>query len=164
MIIRQIDAEDAEKYLTLNKKLDESGFMLYKPGERQTTVEQQAMMIKRVLSDEHSTILVAESDQQIVGFIGAIGNSVERKKHCAYLALGVAENHRGNGLATELFNHVFAWAKATEMTRLELTVIQENTKAVSLYKKLGFIIEGEKINSLMVNGQAVNEYYMYKIV
>lgn len=40
MIIRPIEASDVEDFLKLSKKIDESGFMLYEPGEREMTVEQ----------------------------------------------------------------------------------------------------------------------------
>ncbi|WP_010531391.1 GNAT family N-acetyltransferase [Lentibacillus jeotgali] len=49
-------------------------------------------------------------------------------------------------------------------TRLELTVIKDNMKAVKLYQKMGFQIEGEKVHSLIIDGQPANEYYMYKLV
>lgn len=56
------------------------------------------------------------------------------------------------------------WAKNKGMTRLGLTVIKNNKKAFHLYRKLGFSLEGEKINSLMINGRPMNEYYMYKLL
>lgn len=40
MKIRHIEEEDAESFIELSKKIDESGFMLLEPGERQTTVKQ----------------------------------------------------------------------------------------------------------------------------
>lgn len=48
--------------------------------------------------------------------------------------------------------------------RLELTVVTENRAAVALYKKDGFLIEGVKKHSLMIDGKAFDEYYMVKIL
>ena len=39
-----------------------------------------------------------------------------------------------------------------------------NERAIRLYKKMGFEIEGTKKHSLFVNGQYVDEYYMAKIL
>lgn len=40
MVIRPIEIGDAEELLELNRRIDESGFMLHEPGERKRTVEQ----------------------------------------------------------------------------------------------------------------------------
>ena len=87
-----------------------------------------------------------------------------QNQHSAYLVLGVLEDYQGQGIATKLFNRVFEWAKEVEITRLELTVIKDNTKAFNLYRKMGFVLEGEKVHSLIINGQPVNEYYLYKLL
>jgi RimJ/RimL family protein N-acetyltransferase len=164
MIIRQIHVNDAEGFVELSKKIDESGFMLYEPGERKTTIEQQRKSIGRILSEKKSIFFVAEVENKLVGFIAALGGDLKRNRHSAYLVLGVLEYYQGQGIATKLFNKVFEWAKEVEVARLELTVIKDNTKAFNLYRKMGFVLEGEKVHSLIINGQPVNEYYLYKLL
>lgn len=164
VIIRPIEVKDAESFLALNKKIDESNFMLFEPGERKTTPEQQRQAIERILSDKSSVFYVAESEEKLVGFIAAIGSHLKRKRHSAYLVLGVLEEYQGQGIASKLFNQIFEWAKEVEITRLELTVIKDNMKAFNLYRKMGFVLEGEKVHSLMIDGQPINEYYLYKLL
>lgn len=164
MIIRPIEVRDAENFLELSKKIDESGFMLYEPGERETTVEQQRKSIEKILFEKNSIFFVAEMESNLVEFIAALGSNLKRNRHSAYLVLGVLENYQGQGIATKLFNHVFEWAKEVEITRLGLTVIKGNTKAFNLYRKMGFVLEGEKVHSLKINGEVVNEYYLYKLL
>jgi Acetyltransferases, including N-acetylases of ribosomal proteins len=48
------------------------------------------------------------------------------------------------------------------LTRLELTVMVHNERAIALYKKMGFEIEGTKKRSMRIDGQYVDEYYMAK--
>lgn len=62
MKIRPIEVEDAESFIELSKKIDESGFMMLEPGERQTTVEQQTRSIERISKDEKSIFYVADVD------------------------------------------------------------------------------------------------------
>ena len=153
MKIRSIEVSDAENFVLLSKKIDESGFMLFEPGERKTTVEQQRKSIERILSEKKSIFFVAETENNLAGFIAALGNDLERNQHSAYLVLGVLEDYQGRGIATQLFNRLFEWAKEVEISRLELTVIKENDKAFNLYKKMGFVLEGEKVHSLKINGE-----------
>lgn len=164
MIIRQIEVRDAEGFVELSKKIDESNFMLFEPGERKTTSEQQRKSIERIIAEENSVFFVAESEHKLVGFMAAIGGDLKRNKHSAYLILGILEEYQAQGIASKLFHQVFEWAKEVEKTRLELTVIKDNMKAFNLYRKMGFVLEGEKIHSLMIDGKPVNEYYLYKLV
>ncbi|WP_339226603.1 GNAT family N-acetyltransferase [Oceanobacillus sp. FSL K6-2867] len=164
MIIRPIAESDAENFLKLSKKIDASGFMLYEPGERDTTVDEQQKSIGRILTEKNTAFFAAEADNKLVGFIAAFGGKVNRNKHSAYLVLGILEEYQGQGIATKLFLRIFEWAKEAGITRLELTVIKDNIKAFQLYRKMGFVIEGEKVNSLMIDGKPVNEYYLYKLV
>ena len=56
------------------------------------------------------------------------------------------------------------WATDHKIHRLELTVMSHNERAVNLYQKMGFKIEGIKQDSLLVNDEYVDEYYMAKIL
>ncbi|MGE8205333.1 N-acetyltransferase family protein [Heyndrickxia sp. NPDC080065] len=164
MIVRPITISDARSFAHLCKEIDESGFMLYEPGERIIDIEKEEQKISRFLEDENSTILVAEENDQLIGYMIAVGGSVKRNRHSAYLVLGVSEKYRGQGVASRLFDKMFAWAKEMGFTRLELTVIKDNDKAFNLYRKMGFVLEGEKVHSLIIDGKPVNEYYLYKLI
>jgi len=45
-----------------------------------------------------------------------------------------------------------------------LTVVTQNKAGLSLYKKMGFEIEGTKRDSLFIDGKYVDEYYMSKLL
>ena len=53
-----------------------------------------------------------------------------------------------------------AWAPGAGVKRLELTVHTSNDRAVSLYRKFGFEIEGTRRSSLLVDGVFKDEYLM----
>ncbi|BAB04145.1 GNAT family N-acetyltransferase [Halalkalibacterium halodurans] len=164
MRIRPIDTLDAEAFLDLSKAVDQTGMMLFEPREKKWTVEQQRKMIDGILGRRNSMTFVAEEYGRLIGYITAIGGNVKRTAHRAYIVVGVREEEQGRGIATELFNRLFNWAKSVDITRLELTVIKDNRKAFQLYQKLGFVLEGEKVHSLMIDGKPVNEYYLYKLL
>ncbi|PDM37012.1 N-acetyltransferase, partial [Bacillus cereus] len=77
-VIREIKVEDAASFLQLSKQLDEeTKFMLYEPGERKFTAEQQEQMIQRFVENKYATILVAVEEERIVGFILVNGNHIQ---------------------------------------------------------------------------------------
>lgn len=164
MEIRQLKEEDAEQFLELNKQLDDTGYMLYDPGERQMHAENQRQAIAKMTVEPSTHFLVAVEDEALMGFIGVLRGKLTRNRHSAYLVLGVDKNYRGKGVASSLFESVFSWSQMQGISRLELTVIKHNHPAFNLYRKMGFILEGEKVHSLRINGRFVNEYYMYKLL
>jgi RimJ/RimL family protein N-acetyltransferase len=56
------------------------------------------------------------------------------------------------------------WAHRHRVHRLELTVMAHNAAAVALYEKAGFVIEGTRRHSMLIDGSYVDEYYMAKLL
>lgn len=159
--IREIREEDAEKHLALCYKLDqETRFMLYEPGERNTSLELHRDFVQSVMDAANSTILLAEDGDQLVGYLLVDGGRMRRIKHVGYIVTGILSAYQGQGLGTRLFQALEKWRENTEIKRLELTVIAHNQAAVSLYQKMGFEIEGTKKKSLSTEGKYVDEFYM----
>lgn len=164
-MIREIIEAEAAPFLKLCQTIDqETDFMLFEPNERNFTIEKQKSMIQSLLSPHNSTLLVAEKDEQLVGYIIARGGAVKRKQHAAYLVIGVLQQYGGQGIGTQLLHEIERWARAQQLLRLELTVMSHNERAIALYKKMGFVMEGEAVHGVIVDGQPRNEYYMAKIL
>ncbi|MEH7108516.1 GNAT family N-acetyltransferase, partial [Bacillus sp. JJ1764] len=133
--------------------------------ERKTTTEQQRKLLEHIKQQSNSTIFVAEQEKgKLVGYLIAIGGSVKRTKHSAYLVIGILEEYRGRGIGTSLFQQLEKWAINSNISRLELTVVTQNEAGVALYKKSGFEIEGIKRNSLVIDDEFYNEYFMSKLL
>lgn len=164
MIIRKIELDDAEKFLNMLKQLDnETNNMMFEPGERKTSIEEMKARIENINST-NSLILIAEEEQNIIGFLSAERGFANRIKHSCYIVIGILKSYRGQNIGTKLFEDLEKWALENNITRLELTVVVHNEVAIRLYKKRGFKIEGLKEKSLLVDGRYVDEYYMAKIL
>lgn len=162
MNIRQAIPADAEKLVELIKRVEDSGTMMFDPGERKTTAAQFKKRIESI--DGNSAIFVAEEQEDLTGYLFAIGENLIRKSHSVYVAIGVRDGQRGTGIGTKLFNALDSWAANKELHRIELTVMERNEAGIALYKKVGFEVEGRKRDSLLVNGNYVDELYMAKIL
>ncbi|WP_026692317.1 GNAT family N-acetyltransferase [Peribacillus kribbensis] len=165
MIIRKVKLDDAERLVNLIKRVEsESQYMLFESGERNIGPEQQGHRIEAMKKEGNSTIVVAEVNDELVGYLIAIGGNAKRNKHSAYLVVGILSVYRGIGLGTKLFKHLQIWAKEHSIHRLELSVVTRNEAGLRLYKKMGFDIEGTKRDSLYIDGEFVDEYYMSKLL
>ncbi len=94
-----------------------------------------------VTADLH---LVAVHDGQVIGSAGLhpAGASV-RRRHAMLLGITVTSAWQGQGvgqlLMTALCEHADRWLG---LLRLELTVFIDNHRAIALYQRVGFEIEG----------------------
>ena len=165
MIIRGVKRSDAGNLANLIKQVDDSSeYMLWEADERSIQAKSQLNMMESMEASENSTILVAEKNQDLVGYLFAIGGSARRNRHSVYIVIGILQGYRGKGIGTKLFNELESWAKQRNVHRLELTVVKKNEAGLSLYKKAGFEIEGTKRHSLLVDNGFVDEYYMAKLL
>lgn len=163
--IRQIQVEDAKKYIALYKKLDEETiFRLYEPEERQISLSEQKIEIKSMILNNNSTIILAEDADELVGYLSASSRSQHRIKHIVTIGIAILQSHVNKGIGTMLFKELEGWAKEHNKHRLELTVMENNPNAYALYKKMGFEVEGVKKDSLLVNGEYINDIYMSKLI
>lgn len=134
--------------------------MLHGAGEYNTTEQEVSEQIARASRLPTSRYLVAEQDAMLVAFLGAMGSSVPRTSHAAYIALGVLRSWWGRGVATDLLGEVLRWAPTVGVTRLELSVMTTNTRAIALYKRMGFQVEGRRRRAYMINGVPVDDHFM----
>lgn len=163
--IRHIGVDDAQQFLDLCLRLDsETSMMMYEPGERTTTVADQRDAIDRVIQSPNSAIIVAEDNEELIGYVSANGGEFARTRHIAYVVAGVRQDRAGQGIGTSLFSELDTWAKTSGIRRLELTVRVDNDPAIRLYTRHGYEIEGTRRRSLLVDDRFVDELSMAKIV
>lgn len=163
--IRAASPSDAPAFLELCLALDaETEFMMLEPGERTTSPEQQAEILRGLAADPGSHLLVAESGARLVGFVAAHGGRCRRAAHKAHVVLGVLQSESGRGLGTRLLAELEAWAERAGLRRLGLTVMAHNERAVALYLRRGFLVEGTIRDSLCVDGRFVDELSMAKLL
>ncbi len=164
-MIRTICLDDAEQFLNLCTSLDkETQFMMLEPGERTTTVAEQRDNIQHLLAKKNSTIIVAEEEGHLIGYLAALGGEYKRNRHSVYIIIGILQAFTNRGVGSQLFTALEHWARQNAIHRLELTVMTRNEAGLALYKKRGFEIEGTRKNSLLVNGHFVDEYSMAKLL
>lgn len=165
MQIRQIQQQDAESFIDFFKQLDaETEFMLFERGERSALLSQQIEYIKNLELSVNEVIFVAIHQQHVVGFIALSRKPFNKVKHCFQLVMGILENYHGKNLANELYQYAEQWAVGQGAIRVELSVIQNNIRAIKFYEKLGFEKEGIRKKSIFSKGQLLDELYMGKIL
>jgi RimJ/RimL family protein N-acetyltransferase len=121
-------------------------------------------MLKEIIVNKSSLLLVVEEGEELIGYLMAAGRNIKRIAHVVSISLGILQTHVGKGMGTRLFDELEKWARQNGKHRLELTVMENNTAGLALYKKMGFEVEGIKSRSLYVNGEYIDDIYMSKLI
>ena len=163
MIFRDIKADDQMAFEKLQRQLDtETIYMAFEKEDRDLWAKHLDSTIDWFLTQKNSKIIIAQENDDLVGFLQITQHSLKRTNHIGTLFVGVLQKATGKGVGTKLFETLETWLKTTDLKRIELTVVVENVNAVHLYKKFGFEIEGTKKKSFLIEGKFYDEYYMSK--
>ena len=117
----------------------QSDFLASYPDETTMTAEQEAAFLKEKTQSANEIELLAEIDGKVVGSagIGCVRNR-EKLRHRAEFGISVDIQYWGIGIGRSLTEACIRCAKAAGYAQLELEVVSDNIKAISLYKSVGF--------------------------
>jgi len=128
------------------------------------TVEQKNRWVKSI-HDRGVLWVLAEIEGEPAGSLSlARHRDSEKSKHVRGLAMGVARKYRGMGVGTALMDYAVRWARVRKVKKIVLSVFSTNRKAIALYKKFGFTIEGTRKKQLLIHGKYVDEIMMGRFI
>ncbi len=95
------------------------------------------------IAGEKGICLVAEKNGEIIGFISGTRHDPDAWRvimRAEVDNLFIQEKFRGVGIGKLLIDAMKSWAKEQNAKKLILTMFSENKKALSFYKKEGFVL------------------------
>lgn len=162
---RAAGPDDAAGLLALKKQLDrETTFMLLEPDERTEDSADIAADLSSLAGAANGIVVVAETAGRLAGYAEARGGGFRRNRITAHVVIGVLAAAGGQGVGSGLLRELELWAPAHGIHRLELTVMAHNHRARRLYERMGFAVEGQRRECLLVDGRLVDELYMAKLL
>ncbi|GMQ56700.1 GNAT family N-acetyltransferase [Vallitalea sediminicola] len=163
LIIRIAEEGDAQGLMDLLETVDgETKFLAREPGEFNFTLEQEREFIKNTMKDDNSLLFIGEIDGMIIAncSVGIISNK-KRYLHRAAMGISVKKKYWNKGIGKIMMNECIKWCKEKGVEQLELEVVTQNSRAISMYKNFGFENYGTKKNALKYSdGTYADEYYM----
>ena len=114
---------------------------------------------------EADYLLLAFVDGEVAGHAGIhpVARS-PRRAHVRMLGMAVRQRFQGKGVGTALMEALVDLADQwLPVTRIELTVFTDNERAIRLYRKFGFEIEGTHKAYALRDGKYVDTYAMARI-
>jgi RimJ/RimL family protein N-acetyltransferase len=157
--------DDAAALLALQHRLDaQSPFMLLEPGEREQAPDQLRARLQMQGAASFDLIAQAEESGSLVGWLSVEVLPYRRARQTGYLVIGVDAAAAGRGIGRDLLAAAQREAAGRGLRRLELTVMADNLRALGLYLRSGFQVEGLRRRALLRDGTEIDEYYMGKLI
>jgi RimJ/RimL family protein N-acetyltransferase len=94
---------------------------------------------------------VAISAGGVVGWCDVTPKDRPIYAHTGVLGMGLLPQFRGQGIGTQLIWRSLAAARVFGFHRVELTVREHNTRAIEVYKRVGFETEGLQRDAVQVD-------------
>ena len=139
-LIRNGNASDGlAVYQVFNLTHAENDYLLSYPEENSFDPEQEARFLEEKAESPNETELMAIIDGKVAGTAGieAVGKKY-KVKHRAEFGISVLRAYWGLGLGKALTKACIQCAKNAGYDQLELNVVADNDRALSLYRSLGF--------------------------
>ena len=126
-------------YENFNRIHAETDYLLTYPDENSFGPEEEARFLEEKANSPDEVEIAAFIDGNVAGTAGieAVGRKY-KVKHRAEFGIGILKEYWGLGLGRALAEACIACAKEAGYSQLELNAAAENTRALSLYRSLGF--------------------------
>lgn len=153
------DASDLVDYV--ERVSGESDFLGFGPGEFGISVEEEEGILEDYRSSENKLYLVARIFNEIVGTISFEAGSRPRMAHCCGIGMSVRQDHWNQGVGSALMDELVRRCfLGGIIKKINLRVRTENERAIHLYRKKGFKVEGTIAMDTCVDGHYYDHHLM----
>lgn len=140
-ILRNATAADADNLLKIFKSThSETDFNRTYPDEMKMTIEKETQFLDSLEKSGNEIEIVSIVDGKIVGSAGIeCISSKFKERHRADFGVNISKEYWGLGIGRAILNACIECARVGGYRQIELTVVGENDRAISLYKSVGFL-------------------------
>lgn len=144
--IREARARDALELVRLRREvLAEDRWFISTPDEALLDVDAETDRIEHLGVQSNAGLWVARQDRVLLGMLVLEPPPFRRTRHVVKLELMVAASARGQGVGRALLEHGQGWVRDHGVVqKIGLNVFADNTPALALYTRCGFVEEGRR--------------------
>ncbi len=138
MPVRPARPEDAREAMRVLQEVAEE--RVHIASEPPIDLEARADELRHLLTSGEANAWVLERDGQIDGHL--VLQRLDRNPGVARLGMALVASARGAGGGRALLDAAVQWARESDLRKLDLEVWVENGRAIALYARAGFSVEG----------------------
>jgi RimJ/RimL family protein N-acetyltransferase len=134
---RPATADDAENFARVVAAVAEEGRWI--ATEPPVDVAARAALVREWVERGDGLVVLEDDDGTVVGCLGLHRRSVPG---VVSLGMCIVAGARGRGGGRALMDAAMAWLADSDMHKVELEVWPDNERAIGLYERYGFEVEG----------------------
>ena len=154
IVLRSLERQDAGAAVFCFRKVaGETDFLLRETDECGVTIAQEEEILARKADDPREMLLGVFFGNELIGMAGLnAAGQLSRVRHRASVGVSLVRAHWGKGIGTAMMHAVIECAKEAGYEQLELEVVKDNTRAIALYARFGFVSIGRIPNAIKYRG------------
>lgn len=162
LIIREAAEHDASGILAFAEATSrETDFLSFGPGEFGFTEAQERAFIRLCHGADRRLFIVGLIDDRMVSLLSFVPGDRPRHQHAGEFGLSVRQSHWSLGIGGLMIDALLGWAqRGGVITKINLRVRSDNARAIALYERKGFVVEGTLTRAVRVNGQYYDDLLM----
>ena len=162
LLIREAAAEDARAVLDYVEAVSgESDFLSFGPGEFELTEAEEADYLRTCRDSENQIFILGLIQGEIVASIVFSAGRRPRVRHSGEFGMSVRKQYWGLGIGSLMLDTLIDWARGTQIVKkINLRVRTDNERAIALYERKGFVIEGTIRKQILLDGTYFDHHWM----
>lgn len=157
--LRPAAPEDAPGIIKRMARVVREGAYLQEDESTLKSVQEKAEQIRQYRR-EGSMYTVAVVDGEVVGAALLKRGQLKMHRHTCNYRIWIGPKYRGMGIGKKFMLYSIDWARAQGLRKFCLDVFSNNDRAIELYKKYGFVVEGRRREQFNLEGRYVDEIFM----
>ncbi len=150
----------AEIVAHVNQVIGESDHLAMGAGEFGMSVEDEAIFLNKMKETGLNLFIAGIVDGKIVSVSNIVRSPRPRIKHVADFGISVQKKYWGLGVCKAMMSTLIAWSQENSVRKINLKVKTDNIRAIEIYEKAGFKLEGVHPREMLINGKFHDELSM----
>jgi RimJ/RimL family protein N-acetyltransferase len=162
--VRRATARDVEQIAANTQSVADEGRYIW---TEKVTEEWKEFLRKKLIKDRGCLVVVAEvgrgRGRKVVGDLTMTryGQTIRKSQHVRVLAMLIVEGYREMGIGSRMMDYALKWARGQPgVEKVVLGVFSNNERALRLYEKFGFEVEGVRRKHYYIDGKHEDEVDM----
>lgn len=157
VLLRSPEESEAQRLLDyLDAVRRETDGIMFAPEDELLSVEAERQWIDSHRSDDGAVLIGAFVDDEIIALSGVHPSRFLRQRHTAGVGISIRRKWCDRGLGTLLMCELVDWARVhPNLRQLTLCVFDCNPRAQTVYRKVGFGVDGVLPRRAQVDGEYV---------
>lgn len=167
-IIREARADDAPAFLHyLAEVAGETENLTFGSEGLDMKIEQEAQFLEDTMLSRNNICLLALEGDRIIGSLTLRAGSRRRIAHIGEMGISVRHEYWGQGVGSALLVALLNWIRedgSTGIRKVNLVVREDNERAIALYRRFGFEVEGRESRMFSIDDQFIDGLRMGLVI